>query len=54
MLVLGVPGFLATMRTCEAFSGAAGLPVLARGLGLLGSEEGLSPMLEESGSVVRL
>lgn len=53
MLVLCVLGLLAASRTCEAFSRAE-VSVLARGLGLLGSEEGLSPVLEESGSVVRL
>lgn len=40
---LGVTGLLASVGTCEAFSGVAGAPVLDRGLVLLGSEEGLSP-----------
>lgn len=51
---LGDAGVLATMGTCEAFSGTAGVLALDGGLGLLGSEEGLSPVLGEVGSVVRL
>lgn len=50
---LGVMSLLAAVGTCDAFSGAAGVPVQDRSLGLLGSEEGLAPVLEV-GSVVRL
>lgn len=50
----GIMDLLATEGTFKAFSGVAGVPVLDRGLGLLGSEEGLSPVLGEVGSVIRL
>lgn len=51
---LGFLGLLAAMRACEGFSGAAWGTGAGQKIGLLGSEEKLTSVLVDVGSVVRL